>query len=61
MAGQSMESLGLLETEHNGIPDIHIDPSLTAEPATDNYPVMYVLPFSDISPTSSLTNAQPRR
>ena len=45
-----MQSLGLLESEHNEVPDVHIDPSLTAEPTTDNYAALYILPLSDIAP-----------
>lgn len=41
MAEESMQSLGLLDPELDRVPDIQIDPSLTAEPA-DNYVALYV-------------------
>ena len=42
MAGESMQSLGLLEAENNVVPDIQIDPSLTAEATTDTYATLSV-------------------
>lgn len=63
MAGESMQSLGLLDAGRPEIPDVQIDPSLTAETANDNYTTLYVyfsliLSHGLIGP---LMSAQPSR